>query len=162
MGSDRRGSMKSVSDKPSAMSLIEPAQFVRSIKHLPPDRRHAIWNRCTRESRAEGVVMLIFLGGPLLVWLTGGWLHDAMLRQGWADHTLAVQLVIIGLLLIAALVSHRWLTHRQIRKWLIKHRVGNRLPVCLTCGYDLRGTPVDATHCPECGGWVGVPDEKHE
>lgn len=32
---------------------------------------------------------------------------------------------------------------------------GQRLPVCLHCGYDLRGTATDA--CPECGRNVHAP-----
>lgn len=42
---------------------------------------------------------------------------------------------------------HTWGTARDLRKLLIKEGI----PVCLKCGYDLRGLGPAAGSCPECG-----------
>jgi hypothetical protein len=41
---------------------------------------------------------------------------------------------------------HRWGVRRDLRHKLIKLGV----PVCVGCGYLLRGLPVDTPVCPEC------------
>jgi hypothetical protein len=42
-----------------------------------------------------------------------------------------------------------WFARRQIRLYLRHEMRGRGIPLCLRCGYDLRGTP--SGRCPECG-----------
>jgi len=42
---------------------------------------------------------------------------------------------------------HRWGAASDLRQKLLKFGV----PVCLKCGYALRGLPVEIGRCPECG-----------
>lgn len=73
-----------------------------------------------------------------------------MLRPlGWPD-------ILDDLLAFAAAALVFWF----VLRWL--HRAGGPealrrkllergIPVCLACGYSLRGQPSDSTRCPECG-----------
>ncbi|MCI0365107.1 MAG: hypothetical protein L0Y44_14745 [Phycisphaerales bacterium] len=40
---------------------------------------------------------------------------------------------------------------RDMPKALRRQLLECGVPVCIRCGYDLRGLPSDRTHCPECG-----------
>jgi hypothetical protein len=56
--------------------------------------------------------------------------------------------MVMGAVLIVLRLLHRWGVRPALRQRLIESGV----PVCLGCGYLLRGLPPDSTvHCPECG-----------
>lgn len=48
---------------------------------------------------------------------------------------------------------HRWGTAGQLRTKLLASGV----PVCMKCGYLLRGLPLDPGRCPECGRTFDEP-----
>ena len=43
----------------------------------------------------------------------------------------------------------RWLTRTRTQRFLRERLVANGIPVCMSCGYDLRGQT--EARCPECG-----------
>lgn len=59
--------------------------------------------------------------------------------------------VVIGGALLVLAVLHRWGIRHELRRKLIESGV----PVCVKCGYSLRGLAHDATVCPECGHQIG-------
>ncbi len=44
-----------------------------------------------------------------------------------------------------------WALPRDLVRELRIKLVAAGVPVCLRCGYDLRGQPADSERCPECG-----------
>lgn len=75
------------------------------------------------------------------------WLHPAPFPgKGWV--------IFIGATLIYTIIIYLLLRGgmpRDLRRKLVQAGV----PVCLKCGYDLRGLPADRTRCPECGRRFG-------
>lgn len=69
----------------------------------------------------------------------------------------AVTLFLIAFTLVAAITyQFRILQIRsQLRRFLKDAFKGERLPMCIECGYDMHGTSQD--HCPECGSACRVP-----
>lgn len=68
---------------------------------------------------------------------------------GWVEDTLRMLLMIACFLLVLRAL-HRWGARGDLRRQLLK--VG--VPVCLGCGYSLRGLGADSPRCPECGRLV--------
>lgn len=64
------------------------------------------------------------------------WLEECIL---WA--------AIIGVFWMVLRMLHRWGAPEELRTKLLRAGV----PVCLTCGYSLRGLPLSPGRCPECG-----------
>lgn len=54
----------------------------------------------------------------------------------------------------AFLVVIRWLHRRGFRRALRQKLVEQSVPVCLDCGYLLRGLPIEVQACPECGSAI--------
>lgn len=52
---------------------------------------------------------------------------------------------------IGCLAAMCWQHRRVGRQVLRRHLVRCGVPVCLRCGYDLRGLPGTNAQCPECG-----------
>lgn len=44
-----------------------------------------------------------------------------------------------------------WALPRDLVRELRRKLVAAGVPVCVRCGYDLRGQPADSERCPECG-----------
>lgn len=45
----------------------------------------------------------------------------------------------------------RWLHRSGIRRELRQKLINQNIPVCMGCGYLLRGLPLSSMRCPECG-----------
>ena len=83
------------------------------------------------------VIVVVFFG---LVYLIRSLLPSL---QRWSGHIgLAV---VLPLYILYIAVSLRRSMVKDLRRKLVQAGI----PVCLRCGYDLRGS--DATRCPECG-----------
>jgi hypothetical protein len=46
----------------------------------------------------------------------------------------------------------RWLHRSGVRRELREKLLTQGVPVCMQCGYLLRGLPLSSSRCPECGG----------
>lgn len=64
----------------------------------------------------------------------------------WAREPLQFAFV-ISVIFLTVRGMHRWGVRRALRQKLITHKV----PICISCGYLLRGLPATADCCPECG-----------
>lgn len=53
--------------------------------------------------------------------------------------------------ILAFVVVLRWLHRRGAARWLRVKLVEEGVPVCVECGYLLRGLSPGAERCPECG-----------
>lgn len=90
------------------------------------------------------VVILVFsvlaagyAADVLLHWVVWpNWVEDVL---GWGFRIAAFLLVLRSL--------HRWGSRVELRQKLLAAGV----PVCLSCGYSLRGLAGDSERCPECG-----------
>ncbi len=69
---------------------------------------------------------------------------------------------LFGVLLLAGLalaLAQRWRTHRALARFVQTYRLPDRLPYCLECNYNLKGSTSDT--CPECGAEVTTNREPH-
>jgi predicted Zn-ribbon and HTH transcriptional regulator len=78
-----------------------------------------------------------FLAGWLLSYVQ--WHHEV------EDLIRVVAMIGAGFLVLRKL--HRWGAAADLRRKLLAANV----PVCVKCGYLLRGLPLDPGRCPECG-----------
>jgi hypothetical protein len=103
------------------------------------------------------IAVALFLGGPMVVaWLLTQWLLPTLgFSLGvWHDR-LMWGMTIVGYVIVVYVAIRRDMP-RALRKKLIECGV----PVCLACGYDLRGLPRDRTQCPECGRQFSAPVQR--
>ncbi len=73
----------------------------------------------------------------MVVWTT--------VRFGWPDWLISV--VEVSCVIVSSWVTWRLFRHR-IRRHLRERLVQLGVPICIPCGYDLRGS---TNRCPECG-----------
>jgi hypothetical protein len=62
-----------------------------------------------------------------------------------------VDIVHIGFVMGATFLVMRWLHRRGAAALLRRRLLGAGVPVCVRCGYHLRGLGTSARACPECG-----------
>ena len=140
------------------------------LEHLPPKQRKALLQRCVH----PGVYLQILVRAVLIgfFWLLVTLL--ALLTLGWAT-TGRADSVVNGMpfqwraagsaaIVVFFLVFDYQMQLRgirlQIREAIFRASAGDRLPVCLKCGYDLEGAAGD--RCPECGTNINVPDKANK
>jgi hypothetical protein len=85
----------------------------------------------------------------LIVPVSAGYLVSKVLLppSGRWNNWLFLAIVLVGYTVIVFFAIRR-----DIPKTLRRKLNGLGIPVCLRCGYDLRGGVADRTTCPECGG----------
>ena len=95
----------------------------------------------------------IMFGGPyLLAWGTIKWVLPTLgISLGPWRNRLLWTITFGGYIALVYLAIRRNMP-RALRMKLLRCGV----PVCLKCGYDLRGLPGDRTQCPECGRKFGT------
>lgn len=93
------------------------------------------------------LVVTGILWWPVAIWLsTVVSARVLALRNPW----FAVAIGVFTLLLcLAQVVAFNWFISRPVRRSLRRSLVACGIPVCLHCGYDVRG-PIEPC-CPECG-----------
>jgi hypothetical protein len=88
--------------------------------------------------------VVIFFGAPMLIAHLVA--HYALPFLGRWNNRLMWIVAIAGYTIVVYLALRRDMP-KALRQQLVKAGV----PVCLKCGYDLRGLPSHRTNCPECG-----------
>lgn len=87
--------------------------------------------------------------------LVGGWGIIRLARIGLSQFIPGAQWSGDWLLLIANLFLYslimRWFYRGAAQRELRKQLLNQGVPVCVQCGYDLRGQPAAAPYCSECG-----------
>ncbi|HKQ49050.1 MAG TPA: hypothetical protein VJZ71_13350 [Phycisphaerae bacterium] len=56
-----------------------------------------------------------------------------------------------GLVLVVTFILIRRFHRQSFPAMLRQKLIEQGVPMCLKCGYNLRGQPTDSTRCPECG-----------
>lgn len=86
------------------------------------------------------IVVSVFTAGQVTGWVCA--------QLGISGIKLWVKLVVMGLTLIVSLrAMHRWGAREDLRRKLLEYGI----PVCMKCGYSLRGLSLAIGRCPECG-----------
>jgi hypothetical protein len=90
--------------------------------------------------------LTILVGSTVLSWIVTRWVLAAIGWRSWLE-TLVLGIVIGGTFWLVLRRLHRTGARRELREKLLQQGV----PVCLNCGYVLRGLPTDSSRCSECG-----------
>lgn len=122
---------------------------MEELKHFPtPEARQRALDEHVASVKgwdlAAGIILTVL--GAMAGWLAGHYairLAPFALPRYAAD--IARMLGIVTGLVVTTRLLHRWGTARDLRVKLLEAGV----PVCLGCGYNLRG--LKAARCPECG-----------
>ena len=143
-----------------AETRLWPWNRVPELAHLPARAREDLWSAVSEETgrgqRAVWHVFLAFLLGCLLTGILMGYFHEHIpIRRRIVDPLLAMPIVILP----ASVIAQHWrVTRRHVQARIRERFAGTRLPVCFSCGYNLRGLPDDQPTCPECGDDVNNED----
>lgn len=133
----------------AAMKLCWTFNGIPELSHLGADeKRQLIRQAVGVRGRVSLFVRSILFGmvfsGALAMFI------------GWRSELYVYIVTPCGLLLAIAWWQIELLRIRSELRQVVKDAFrGERLPACLKCGYDLRGSAVDP--CPECGAPVRVP-----
>ncbi|MCG3127584.1 MAG: hypothetical protein CHACPFDD_02449 [Phycisphaerae bacterium] len=91
---------------------------------------------------AVGVLVASVIGAAI----AARYLGRAVGLAGWQRDVLQMG-VCFAVFVVVLRGLHRWGARADLRRKLLEAGV----PVCLSCGYSLRGHAPDAARCPECG-----------
>lgn len=142
--------------RPGLGTRLIRAPYIRGIPELdllPDDQtrervikeiEHAMLPRSLREVASFLFAVALFLAVPGLVGYVIA--HVALSAMGVWNGRVFYAILLAGYLVIVVLALRRDLP-KQLRRRLIEMSI----PVCLRCGYDLRGAPCETSRCPECG-----------
>ena len=115
------------------------------------EQRDRALHEIGRESGSPGKLDWWIAIGILLTIGIGAWWLLRQIRHwltwpGWLEELLQFA-ILISILLLVLRGLHRWGSRAELRQKLLQAGI----PVCLGCGYSLRGQPSDSQRCPECG-----------
>ncbi len=116
------------------------ARWFPELHRFPSRReaRRALWRasgRWQKGSRPPTILTLVFLLSVLVFFARGSF-----------DWVTCVSAVLFG---VAFALSWVWLRRDEIQRDLRGQLLDIGVPICLECGYDLRGQV--EPRCPECG-----------
>ena len=136
------------------MRLCWKISSIPELEHLTPEqRRRAIGSASRRLQRLRMVTSPVVMGA--LIGTIAG-----LKCYHYAGRDLAICAAIVSALFAAAVLYQYQIARIRIslRAQIKDSLAGERLPACLRCHYDLRGTT--ESRCPECGAPVVVPRNK--
>jgi len=88
----------------------------------------------------------ILVGVTLSVWAGSAWL---LTLASWPS---AVKEILRWLVMATSFfLTLRWLHRWGAREELREKLLARGVPICIKCGYSLRGATPESTNCPECG-----------
>jgi hypothetical protein len=98
----------------------------------------------------------LIVKASLWSFIASGLLSVALQSRGVSNVTLAACHVVAFAMVFVAAFQFQFIRQRsQLRLELMKSFKGQRLPVCLACGYDQSANITD--RCPECGARIRSP-----
>ncbi|UCD74729.1 MAG: hypothetical protein JSV91_13195 [Phycisphaerales bacterium] len=136
------------------MKLCWSLETIPELSHLTPEqRREAIRSSVSKVRRLWLVVWPLIMGI-----LTGGFAFIATgVFVGTSRGPETAVGIGIGCAVVGVVVFHQYQFLRirsMLRLQIMRELAGERLPACLRCHYDLRGST--ESRCPECGAPVIV------
>jgi len=133
------------------MKLCWKISSIPELEHLTPRQRRQAIRDATRGGRRLGMAGFSLVMGLLMGGCAGQFSYDHV------GLNLSIWIALVTAVLAAA-VFHQYQIARiriSVRIQIKEGLAGERLPACLRCHYDLRGTTV--SRCPECGAPIIVP-----
>ena len=133
------------------MKLIWTFGMMPELEHLSPDEKSRILRTCVKRGTlvwlwAQSVVLGLLIASLVVtsayILLTGD------VRTGPSGLAILFYFIFIPIVIILWCQMQMHRIRRQLRKAIVDSTQTDRLPVCLNCGYDPRGTASD--RCPEC------------
>lgn len=128
---------------------IWPWNRAREIQHLPSRAREALWGACARRCGSGWIGALGFSLYCLISGVCVRLIDEALPYSPFVRVPFFLT-VFPGIPVAWLWIVWRW-THAEVKQWMRLSSLGQRLPICLNCGYDLEEMPEDRTACPECG-----------
>ncbi len=121
------------------------------LNHLTDEQKQqvihrAVTGKARRALAYKVMVAAVFFGGI-----------SATVFIDWAGVAMGSLSAMLFGTCVAALTFQveMWDIRLALRLFLFEHFRGEKLPVCLRCGYDLTGNETD--RCPECGANILMP-----
>jgi len=119
------------------------------LDHLADDERRVLLRRYAGRKLMIGLLARSICGGVLLILLGGGIAGSVFSwRPSWPLLVYLVPLLVPGA--IALVYQYHLIRLRgALIVYLEEAARHQRLPMCLRCGYNLKG--ISGSRCPECG-----------
>ena len=127
------------SDEKREMALAQVAKEGRR-----PATSGLFWFNTLLISGAVAVViMIVFWFGQFVTW-------PSELKTG----------IRIAATFLVVMVLIRKIRRQEFPSLLRKKLIEQGVPMCLKCGYNLRGQQAESTRCPECGTAINEPSKR--
>lgn len=124
--------------------------FYPELSWFPEHEREGVWAAAGAGSRFWTIgAWVLGFGGAATVFVLTKWLLVPRMRftpQPWLPHLTALMALTVFTSL--SMVIARWRVARQVVRFLRTQLNLRGHPVCMRCGYDLKG--LDEAKCPEC------------